>query len=47
MARRAGDEETVHVAERIIGEEQNAADAIRAQFEPALNASLEAQGVTA
>ena len=47
VARRAGDEETVRTAERIIGEERGAAEAVRAQFEPVIDASLEAQGVKA
>jgi ferritin-like metal-binding protein YciE len=45
VARRAGDEETAALAERILGEERAAATAIREQFEPAVEASLEAQGV--
>jgi ferritin-like metal-binding protein YciE len=45
VARRAADEETAALAERIIEEERAAATAIRAQFEPAVEASLEAQGV--
>jgi ferritin-like metal-binding protein YciE len=45
VASRAGDQETARVAERIIGEERAAASAIRAQFERAVEASLEAQGV--
>jgi ferritin-like metal-binding protein YciE len=47
VARRAGDEETAALAERINGEERAAAAAIREQFEPAVEASLRAQGVTA
>jgi ferritin-like metal-binding protein YciE len=47
VARRAGDEETAALAERIIGEERAAATAIREQFEPAMDASLRAQGVIA
>ena len=45
VARRAGDEETAALAERTIAEERAAATAIRAQFEPAVEASLQAQGV--
>src|SRR5919106_6309240 len=45
VARRVGDEDTGALAERIIGEERAAAKAIREQFEPAVDASLEAQGV--
>ena len=40
VAQRAGDEETVRVADQIIGEEQAAAAAIRRRFEPAVEASL-------
>jgi ferritin-like metal-binding protein YciE len=47
VARRAGDEETAAMAERICAEERAAAAAVREQFEPALEASLRAQGVTA
>jgi ferritin-like metal-binding protein YciE len=47
VARRADDEETVALAERILPEERAAAEAVREQFEPAVEASLEAQGVTA
>jgi ferritin-like metal-binding protein YciE len=47
VARRAGDEETAAMAERICGEERAAAAAVRERFEPAVDASLEAQGVTA
>jgi ferritin-like metal-binding protein YciE len=47
VAQRAGDEETVALAERILPEERAAAAAVREQFEPAVEASLEAQGVTA
>ena len=46
VAQRAGDEETVRTAERILAEEQAAADRIHALFDPALEASLEAQGLT-
>jgi ferritin-like metal-binding protein YciE len=45
VADRAGDQETVETAERILAEEQAAAVAIRDQFEPAVDASLQAQGV--
>jgi ferritin-like metal-binding protein YciE len=47
VARRAGDEETVALAERILPEERAAAGAVREQFEPAVEASLRAQGVSA
>jgi ferritin-like metal-binding protein YciE len=47
VAQRAGDEETVALAERILPEERAAAEAVRAQFEPAVEASLRAQGVGA
>jgi ferritin-like metal-binding protein YciE len=45
VADQVGDEETVRLAERIAGEERAAAAAVRARFEPALEKSLEAQGV--
>jgi ferritin-like metal-binding protein YciE len=45
VAGRAGDAETVRVAERIAGEERAAAAAIRAQFEPAIEAALRGKGV--
>jgi ferritin-like metal-binding protein YciE len=45
VAARAGDDETARVAERIIGEEPAAAAAIRARFDDAMTASLEAQEV--
>ena len=45
VARRAGDEETARVAERIIGDEHAAAGLIRGQFERAVEAALEDQGV--
>ena len=45
MAQRAGDEETVRIAERILGEERAAAGAIAAQWDAALDASLEAKDV--
>ena len=47
VARRAGDEETAAMAERICAEERAAAEAVRERFEPAVEASLRAQGVTA
>jgi len=47
VARRAGDEETVQMAERIIPEEHAAAAAIRARFEPAVEATLAAEGLQA
>src|ERR687895_2076046 len=46
VAPRGGDEATVALADRILPEERAAAEAVRAQFEPAVEASLEAQGVT-
>ncbi len=46
VARRVGDEETVALAERIIAEEHLAAAAIRAQFEPAVEATLRAEGLS-
>jgi ferritin-like metal-binding protein YciE len=47
VAQRAGDEETVALAERILPEERAAAEAVRAQFGPAVEASLRAQEVGA
>ncbi|MFL5897836.1 MAG: DUF892 family protein [Solirubrobacterales bacterium] len=47
VADRAGDPETVRVAERIIGEERAAAQAIAANWETAVDASLSAVGATA
>jgi len=47
VARRAGDDETARIAERILGEERAAAAAIRARFEPSVDAALRAQGVSA
>ena len=46
VAQRAGDEETVRVAERILAEERAAAAAIAGQWDNAVDASLDAQGVT-
>jgi ferritin-like metal-binding protein YciE len=46
VAQRAGDEETVALAERILAEERAAAEAVREQFEPAVEASLRAQELT-
>jgi ferritin-like metal-binding protein YciE len=45
VAQRAGDEETAALAVRILAEERAAAERIREQFGPAVEASLEAQGV--
>jgi ferritin-like metal-binding protein YciE len=45
VAERAGDEDTAAVAEQILPEERAAAEAVREQFEAAVEASLEAQGV--
>jgi ferritin-like metal-binding protein YciE len=42
VARRAGDDETARIAERIAGEERAAAGAIRARFGPAVDAALSA-----
>jgi ferritin-like metal-binding protein YciE len=47
VAARAGDEETVRVAERIEGEERAAANAIAANWEVALQASLKSVGAVA
>jgi ferritin-like metal-binding protein YciE len=47
VAERAGDQETVRVAERIEGEERAAANAIAANWEIALQASLESVGAVA
>src|SRR3954463_1703550 len=47
VAARAGDEDTVRVAERIEGEERAAANAIAANWEIALQASLETVGAVA
>jgi ferritin-like metal-binding protein YciE len=47
VARRAGDDETARIAERIVGEERAAAAAIRARFEATVDAALRAQGVSA
>jgi ferritin-like metal-binding protein YciE len=47
VARRAGDDETARIAERILGEERAAAAAIHARFEPAVDAALRAQGLSA
>jgi ferritin-like metal-binding protein YciE len=45
VARRAGDDETARIAERIAGDERAAAAAIRSRFEPAVESALSAQGV--
>jgi ferritin-like metal-binding protein YciE len=45
VARRAGDDETARIAERIAGEERAAAAAIRSRFEPAIESAFNAQGV--
>jgi ferritin-like metal-binding protein YciE len=47
VARRAGDDETARVAERIAGEERAAAASIRSRFEPAMQAALREQGISA
>jgi ferritin-like metal-binding protein YciE len=46
VAKRAGDEETARIAERIAGEERAAAAMIRARFEAAVEASLASQEVS-
>jgi ferritin-like metal-binding protein YciE len=46
VARRAGDDETARIAERVAGEERAAAAAIRARFEPTVDAALTAQGLS-
>jgi ferritin-like metal-binding protein YciE len=46
VAQRAGDAETVALADRILPEERAAAEAVRGQFEPAVDASLRAQEVS-
>jgi ferritin-like metal-binding protein YciE len=46
VAQSAGDTHTAELAERIVGEERAAARAIKDQFEAAVDASLEAQGVS-
>jgi ferritin-like metal-binding protein YciE len=45
VALRAGDDETVRAADRILIEERAAADGIQAEFGPAVDAALAAQGV--
>jgi ferritin-like metal-binding protein YciE len=47
VARRAGDEATVTVVERILREERAAAERIAGAFDRAVEASLRAQGVAA
>ena len=44
MARRAGDEETAQLAERILTQEREAAARIAGAFDEAVNASLEQVG---
>jgi len=44
-ARRAGDEETAAVAERILGEERTAAERVAGTWDAATDAALSAQGV--
>jgi ferritin-like metal-binding protein YciE len=46
VAQRAGDDETARLAERIGRDERAAAGALRAQFEPAMEAALSKQGVS-
>jgi ferritin-like metal-binding protein YciE len=47
VAQEAGDEETAAAAERILGQERAAADKLAASFDRAVEASLQAQGITA
>ena len=47
VARRAGDDETARLAERIAGEERAAAASIRSRFEGAMQAALHQQGISA
>ncbi len=47
VAQKAGDRETVRIAERIIGEEQAAANSIAANWDAAVEASLSAVGAVA
>jgi ferritin-like metal-binding protein YciE len=47
VAAKAGDEETVHVADGILVQEHTAAGRIRSAFEVALDATLHEQGVAA
>jgi ferritin-like metal-binding protein YciE len=47
VARQAGDDETARLAERIAGEERAAAASIRSRFEPAMQAALRQQGISA
>ena len=46
VAQKAGDEETARVAERILEDERAAAQTIAANWDAAVNASLEAVGAT-
>jgi ferritin-like metal-binding protein YciE len=45
VAQRAGDQQTVDTAERILAEERAAAEKVAAEFDRAAGASLLAQGV--
>src|SRR4051794_20368104 len=47
VAQRAGDQETVRIAERIIGEERAAGAAIAAHFDDAVEATIEARDLSA
>jgi ferritin-like metal-binding protein YciE len=47
VAQRAGDDETVTLAEWILPQERAAAEAVREQFDTAVDASLRSQGVSA
>lgn len=47
VAVRAGDDETVRIAGRILEEERTAAAAVRARFPHAIEATLEAEGISA
>jgi ferritin-like metal-binding protein YciE len=46
VARRAGDDETARIAQRIAGEERAAAAAIRARFDAAVETALSAQSLS-
>lgn len=47
MARRAGDEQTAHVAVRIRAQERAAAEKVAGTWDAAIDAALREQGVTA
>jgi ferritin-like metal-binding protein YciE len=46
VAQRAGDQETVRIAERILGEERAAGAAIAAHFDDAVEATMEARDLS-